>query len=77
MRRLFVSGIEGFFALFAHQLELLFQTSHGALHAQQLLGVPDDHFVELFAEPLMVSQLKLQLGDAFGERLLFVHVRYF
>ncbi len=65
MRWLFDSGIKSFFALLAHQLELFFQADDEAFHPQYLLRMFDDHFIELFAQALVMSQLELELGDSF------------
>lgn len=55
MRWLFDSRIKSFFALLAHQLELFFQPQDDAFHPQYLMRMFDDHFVELFAQALVMS----------------------
>lgn len=77
MGRFFNPRVKRFLALLAEYFELVFQAQDDALHAQELLRVLDDDFVELFTKPLVMGQLEFQLVDTLGVRLLLIHLRCF
>lgn len=65
MRGLFGVRIERFFTLVSQCLDLIIQPLHRAFVSQEQLSMPHDDLVELFAEPVLELELKLQLFDSF------------